>query len=152
MRLYLAGPMRGYPQFNTQAFDRTAEQLQWLGHRVYNPAHGDRVAGYDWTDAAGTTAELEAVNFDLRGAMRKNMTVICESDGVVVLDHWQNSSGASAEVAAALAIGLPVFYMVDGRPVGFDPELTWVGLGPTRVGRDGDVVPPQLPGQLETAS
>ena len=147
MRLYLAGPMRGYPQFNTQAFDQTSTQLQKLGHHVYNPAEADRLAGYDWSEASGTTAELEAASFDLRGAMRKNMTVICESDGVVVLDHWQNSGGASAEVALALAVGLPVFRMVDDMPVGFDPELTWVGLG-----HDGEVVHPQLPGQLEMAS
>lgn len=42
MRVYLAGPMRGLPQFNFPAFDAGAATLEALGHEVFNPADRDR--------------------------------------------------------------------------------------------------------------
>ena len=41
MKLYLAGPMRGVPEFNFPAFFRAAAQLEREGHIVFNPAAKD---------------------------------------------------------------------------------------------------------------
>jgi hypothetical protein len=48
--VYLAGPMRGIPQFNFPAFMAAAKQLQKEGYHVFNPAdrdikeHGSKMA------------------------------------------------------------------------------------------------------------
>lgn len=100
-RLYLAGPMRGYPQFNFPAFDAGAAALRAAGHEVFNPADHDReVIAVD----GRTVAELT-----IRECMRADTAWICDNaDGIAVLPGWEKSSGANAEVALACAIGIPV--------------------------------------------
>ena len=38
MNIYVAGPMRGYPEFNFPSFHAAAAQLRAAGHTVFNPA------------------------------------------------------------------------------------------------------------------
>lgn len=116
MRLYLAGPMRGYPHFNFPAFDAAAAQLRAAGYDVFNPADRDRsVHGPDLADAAltGDETQIEASHgFSLREALGADTAWICaHADGVAVLTGWEKSSGATAEVALARALGLPVNFV-----------------------------------------
>lgn len=113
MKLYVAGPMRGRPQFNFPAFDAAAAQLRGLGHYVFNPAEVDRVTyGDDLADAAHNGDETTVAashGFDLRRALGGDLAFIAgEADGVAVLPGWRDSKGARAEVATALALGLVV--------------------------------------------
>lgn len=113
MRLYLAGPMRGIPQFNFPAFDAAAEKLRDLGHEVFNPADQDRAKyGDDLADGAHTGDEAtvaESHGFDLRAALGADLHYITQcADAVAVLPGWEASKGARAEVATALALGLMV--------------------------------------------
>ena len=39
--IYIAGPMRGYPEFNFPAFYAAEERLRARGHAVFNPARRD---------------------------------------------------------------------------------------------------------------
>lgn len=106
MKIYVAGPMRGYPYFNFPAFDEASEKLRALGHKVFNPAERDREAhGEDINDSA--TGDLTDVpQFDLRDALTADLTWICQhADAVVLLDGWEKSKGATAERAVAEALG-----------------------------------------------
>lgn len=95
MRYYLSGPMTGLPEMNYPAFNAAAKMIRRHGDEVYNPA--------EWE-----TRHNNGV-FNLQIAFADYCTYICrEADAVVVLDGWQNSPGASAEVALADAIGKPV--------------------------------------------
>ncbi|ENT9927962.1 DUF4406 domain-containing protein [Escherichia coli] len=38
VRIYIAGPMTGYENFNREAFHRAEEELKREGHTVLNPA------------------------------------------------------------------------------------------------------------------
>lgn len=49
-RLYLAGPMTGFEDFNFPAFNAMAAQLRARGYVVENPAEHGVVEGADWDD------------------------------------------------------------------------------------------------------
>lgn len=94
MRLYLAGPMRGYDEFNFPAFKAAATALRDQGHHVFNPA------------------ENSAHDADIRTCMAIDTAWICSSaEAIALLPGWENSRGAKAELALAEAIGLPIFFI-----------------------------------------
>lgn len=101
MKVYIAGPMTGFASYNFPAFDGAAKYLRGCGYAVINPAELDRDTGFDPEhDAAGTAF--------LRGALRRDLSAICECDGVAVLPGWQQSLGACIEVALAVRLGLRI--------------------------------------------
>jgi hypothetical protein len=102
--------MRGYPDFNHRAFRRGAELLRGLDHEVFSSAEHDLSNGFDFTGTSGSPSDLAAAGFDLRRALGDDLEWICaQADAIVVLPDWKKSRGARAEVATALAIGLPVW-------------------------------------------
>lgn len=90
MRLYIAGPMTGYPEYNYPAFERAEELLVAKGYEVLNP----------------TTNNPEHptwVNY-----MRASIAQVIAADGIATLDNWQMSAGAALEVQIAHALRIPV--------------------------------------------
>lgn len=113
MRIYVAGPMRGIPQFNFPAFDAAAERLRGEGHEVFNPADRDRRKhGTDVNaSATGDLADVEHIGFSLRDALGDDTAWICKhADAIYLLDGWEASRGATAEKALAEALGHHVLY------------------------------------------
>ena len=112
MKLYLAGPMRGIPNFNFPAFDYAAEKLRAAGFYVFSPAERDRdIHGTELEDnASGDEKEAAVkVGFSLRDALGADTAWIsAEADGIALLPGWEKSSGANAELALARALGLTV--------------------------------------------
>lgn len=110
MRLYLAGPMRGYPEFNFPAFRDATAKLRKLGHEVFSPAEKDEDDGFRPGGMKGDNEELTAVNFDLNEALAMDLVYVCKhAEAVVVLPDWDKSPGANAEIAAARALHKPVW-------------------------------------------
>jgi hypothetical protein len=106
LRVYVAGPMRGRPAFNFPAFDAATARLRAEGHEVFSPAEHDRTGGFDPTGMTGHE-DLAALGFDLRAALAVDLAWITgEADAIYLLDGWESSSGARAELAAAAALGL----------------------------------------------
>ena len=106
---YIAGPMRGYPEFNFPAFGNAADYYRARGHFVFNPAERDIKKGFDPSGLKGTPAELELLKFDLRDALAADCDFICRvATHIHMLEGWANSKGATAERALALALGLTV--------------------------------------------
>ncbi len=104
MKVYLAGPMTGFPEFNFPAFDRAAEALASHGYTVFNPAQMDRDIGFN-PSSSGVTQEF------LRDAMRRDLTAICEADAIAMLPGWEKSGGARVEWTLATHLGLKVIYL-----------------------------------------
>lgn len=104
--VYIAGPMRGYPEFNFPTFDRAEKLLLEQGYEVWSPARHDRERGFDPTGLTGFE-NLNEIGFDLRRALYADTGVITnEADAICLLPGWENSPGVRAELALAAAIGL----------------------------------------------
>jgi hypothetical protein len=115
--IYLAGPMQGYPEFNFPAFHRSAAFLRSLGHVVFSPAERDieRHGGKDISkdNATGDVKEAtEKHGFSLRHALAEDTDFICmEADAIAMMPGWENSKGARAEHALAVALGHEIMYL-----------------------------------------
>lgn len=105
---YLAGPMRHYPQFNFPAFLSAAADLDARGLRVVSPAQHDLDGGFDPSTMTGQE-DLAASGFDLKAALAWDLQQVLSADLVVLLDGWEQSAGAQAEVRTAQAAGIPVY-------------------------------------------
>lgn len=109
LRIYLAGPMRGLPEFNFPAFAEATKALRDCGHEVFSPAERDTDIGFT---AEGMTGheDLAAEGFDLSEALGADLHwITTHATAVVVLPGWENSSGVAAEIATAKALNIPVY-------------------------------------------
>jgi len=117
MKIYVAGPMRGIPEFNFPAFNAAAAALRAVGHVVFNPAERDieRHNGVDVSKGNATGDEEIAAKehgFSLRDALADDTRWICkEADAIALLPGWGASKGAKAELALAEALGLEIILL-----------------------------------------
>ena len=120
-KVYLAGPMRGVPEFNFPQFFVAAKKLEEAGFVVFNPAARDNQRHGTDVSQGNLTGDMEQLNkehgFDLRVALHEDLSFIClEADMIAMLPRWQNSKGATAERAMAIAIGLEIVWLrADGE-------------------------------------
>lgn len=108
MKIYLAGPMRGYDKFNRAAFEYWEAELQRQGHEVYSPSteslriFGEKArdgAGGDESKIGGDPDTISRIVFHL------DLTYIClRADAVALIPGWEKSKGAFAEMAVARAL------------------------------------------------
>jgi hypothetical protein len=116
VKVYLAGPMRGIPEFNFPAFHRAAAELRTLGHAVFNPAERDNEKhGTDISRGNASGDESQAARehgFSLREALGADLAYICEhADAIALLPGWERSKGVAAELATARALGLKELHL-----------------------------------------
>jgi hypothetical protein len=104
-KIYIAGPMTGYPEFNFPAFYAADEQLAAAGWHVFNPAAKDEEYDLDPEAVATGDAQLAAKGgFDFRKAYLWDVSRIIEGDAIYMLKGWQFSPGAVGEHAVAVAM------------------------------------------------
>lgn len=132
--IYIAGPMRGYPRYNFDAFhaaEKTLTQEHW---RVLSPASADEAEGFD-PDTAVVTQE------DMLVFMRRDFDMIMRADAIAVLPGWEKSTGATAEVALARWKGIPVLRYPDMVNV-FEEDILEEAYRITRGDRQAQYGPP----------
>ncbi len=113
MKIYLAGPMSGIPDFNFPAFHAAATMLREQGHEVFNPAEKDEeIHDKSIFVGAGDVAACEKKGFSLRAALAADMKAIAEwADCIALLPGWEYSGGARAEWALAAALRHRFIYL-----------------------------------------
>lgn len=113
MKVYLAGPMSGLPDFNFPAFHAAAAKLREQGHDVFNPAEKDEeIHDKQIFKGEGDVAACEAKGFSLRKALAADVKYICEeAEAIAMLPGWEFSGGARAEWALANALRHKVIYL-----------------------------------------
>lgn len=88
MKVYLAGPMRGFEDDNKPLFNFAAKKLRALGYVVYNPGEGE-------------------VGKTFREYFKGDLAWICDhAEAIALLPGWEKSMGACAERAVAISLGL----------------------------------------------
>lgn len=114
--VYIAGPMRGYPEFNFPAFFAAAKVFRDQKYTVFNPAERDNDKyGADISKDNDTGSEEQAAKehgFCLREALGADMAWICKyANMIAMLPGWEGSKGAIAEHATAQALNLEIVYL-----------------------------------------
>lgn len=116
MRVYLAGPMSGWPEHNFPAFNARAAELRAKGIEVFNPAEN-----------AGDGDAAEADKNRRAYFIRKDIFAIVgdgeaasKVDAVVLLEDWHLSRGARLEVEIAMQCDIPVLWADTLAPLTHD--------------------------------
>ena len=110
--IYIAGPMRGYDDYNYPAFDRQQKVLEDQGWIVINPAEMDRdddkpINGPMQFDPDNNYEDHEF----MRKALKRDMVAICDDcTAIYMMSNWEKSKGAKTEWALAKALGLDIYY------------------------------------------
>lgn len=93
MRLYVAGPMTGYPEFNYPAFREAERELREAGYDTLNPVDSERY---------NTTGRTQTWDWYMRHALR----MVLDADGIALLPGWEKSRGATLERHVGQSLGL----------------------------------------------
>ncbi|MFW4586574.1 DUF4406 domain-containing protein [Pseudomonas aeruginosa] len=120
-RIYVAGPMTGYKDFNFPAFNAQAAELRGLGYHVENPAEHGIVDGAEWQDY-----------------LRYDIGRLSTCEAIFLLPGWSKSKGAALEVHIAKALGMTFIHHADAeheQPSPAQAEQHWPKLEkPAQVG------------------
>ena len=100
-RIYIAGPMRGLPNYNYPAFNVVANRLRAEGWLVESPA--------EISERFGTADEIAADEACLAKLMMLEKCIVTTCDAIYLLRGWENSVGTRDELAIALKMKMPIF-------------------------------------------
>jgi hypothetical protein len=105
-KIYIAGPMSGYPEFNFPAFFGAQKKLEEKGWYVFNPANkpDEEQLKQSGSFVTGDAKAAIAGGFDFREAYTWDVTKVIEADGIYMLRGWEQSPGARGEHAVAVAM------------------------------------------------
>lgn len=121
MKIYVAGPMTGYPGFNFKAFDEAKMVLEQQGHLVTTPADIDRSFGFHGTDKDVGAALMETM-------FRADILTIFKVDALYMLRGWEQSRGAFVEFTVAKFLGRKFLYqepLDSDSPTSVNETLFW---------------------------
>lgn len=93
MRVYIAGPMSGLPEFNYPSFRRAAHMWRRAGWDVLDPSEK-----FDGRTDLPYEIYIKASISD----------VLC-ADAIAMLPGWENSKGATLERTIVELLGKPVY-------------------------------------------
>ncbi len=111
MKLYIAGPMTGHPEWNFPAFRGAAQELRRRDFEVLSPAEMDEQDfGFDGTGEPPQDMSLHDI-------LARDLAALDGCDGIVLLEGWEHSKGTAVELAYARAKGMPVYLYRDGDAV-----------------------------------
>ncbi|HHW0480884.1 TPA: DUF4406 domain-containing protein [Escherichia coli] len=96
MKVYIAGPMSGLPNFNRAAFNHAHFHLWSKGHIVLNPARlPDGLTQAEYMDIC--------------------LSMLRCADAIYMLEGWEHSAGARAEKALAEKLEMEIIFQEEDR-------------------------------------
>lgn len=107
MKVYLSGPMKGYPESNFPAFHSTAAALRAKGLEVVNPAEIEPgVAQPDGEESPGWRDFYNA-------CLRADLKALMDCQAIALMRGWEASNGANLELHVAHRVGMRVLFVED---------------------------------------
>ena len=96
-RIFIAGSMRGYENYNFKKFDHIEELLRQLGFDVVNPARISR-------KFKESEVNSDIAVYNKMVDMQQDAERTCNT--ILLLDGWQWSEGVKLEVRTASELGM----------------------------------------------
>lgn len=97
--IYISGQMSGIPDLGYSKLSSAESFLKGLGFvSILNP--------YKMVDQTKSPKWHECLKIDIKDIMNYGV------GGVILIDNWMNSKGATLEVILFLSLGIPIFDMV----------------------------------------
>ena len=103
-KIFLSGPMTGYPGYNFQKFNLVEKQLAEARIECINPVHICKKYKEEHVLA-------DKAVFDKMIAEEQEAEMGC--DAILLLDGWQMSKGARLELKTALEMDMQIFLEED---------------------------------------
>ena len=94
--IYIAGPMRGCPNYNREAFNAAAKRLEEDDWQVLNPVDFERIIPCVDDNGMLDPNRLSAL-------MDVERRAAANADAIYLLKGWEKSFGAKSELAAYLS-------------------------------------------------
>jgi nucleoside 2-deoxyribosyltransferase len=99
MRIYLAGPMTGYEEYNYPLFKKATAQLRAVGMNVADPTE------IDYGETEETRGGKPYATY-----MRAGLKLLLECDAIAMLPGWELSKGCRHEFYVATALDHMIFF------------------------------------------
>ena len=116
---YIAGPMRGYENYNFDAFDDAKLDVEELGYHAVSPADMDRLyEGWCTYPPKGWSPS----DVDKQRMIDRDLAAIAGCDAIYLLRGWEHSSGAAVEKTYAEFLGKRVIFQAASDSRDFDPS------------------------------
>jgi hypothetical protein len=116
VKIYLAGPMSGIPQFNFPAFYAAAAELRKQGWEVVSPAEMDdeEDSGAALKSTDGDVNDRTIVKKTWGDFLARDVKLLADGgiQGIIFLPGWEKSKGARLEAYVGLSLGF-VYYLYD---------------------------------------
>ncbi len=111
---YVAGPMRGIPQYNFPAFDSARDRLVAAGWNAISPADLDRAHGFDGIKGK-VPEKRDCIERDV-------LAIIRQCDTIALLPGWTKSKGSAVEVALGIFLDLHFIDAVTLKSINMNGE------------------------------
>lgn len=140
LKVYLAGPMSGYPQFNFPLFYKAAAQLRADNWNIVSPAELDADTDAEIPKAALASPDGKHINKGVAGhtwgdLLARDVKMLADDgiEGIIFLPDWEKSRGARLEAFTGTQIpGFKFFrYLPNGDSYitrSFEPESVLLRL------------------------
>lgn len=102
MRVYIAGPINGYPDGNRAMFIKVAGELEALGHEPVNP---HAIGPLDHAEGAHVGDPVEHSEHRYGCFMIPDIHALLGCEGITLLPYWFNSRGTQVERDIAVICG-----------------------------------------------
>lgn len=100
-KVYIAGPMRGIPEWNFPAFEQAEKRWIDKGWQAFSPAAMDKALGYDPNEPC--------VKEHLQHVILADIAAIFAADAIALLSGWEKSMGVAVELSLAQFLSMPVY-------------------------------------------
>ena len=108
MRVYLAGPMTGYDNFNFPRFDEISTNLRAHGYEVVSPAELDSPEFRAAVMAPGVKGTEKGLTGLWGDCLARDVKLIADSgiEGIILMWQWEKSRGARLEAFVGCLLSL----------------------------------------------